>query len=100
MKKLTAFILLSFIFSSLIIGQDKKPFETKPDEAKPAVSGKPEMTATDVEAFLDGIVPTQISQNDIGGMTIAVVKDGKLLFTKGYGYSDVKTKNHTAQILK
>ena len=32
------------------------------------------------------------SQADIAGATIAVVKDGKLLFAKGYGYADVKNK--------
>lgn len=92
MKKLTAFILLSFIFCSLIVGQDKKPTETKTEEAKPTASGKPEMTAADIEAFLDGIVPAQLTQNDIAGATVSVVKDGKLLFAKGYGYSDVKSK--------
>ena len=40
------------------------------------------MTATDVEAFLDGFVPLQLEQNDIPGATIAIVKDGKLLFAK------------------
>lgn len=92
MKKLTAFILLLFIFSSLIVGQDQKPTETKKEEVKPTTPGKPEMTAADVEAFLDGIVPAQLTQNDIAGATVSIVKDGKLLFAKGYGYSDVKTK--------
>ena len=80
------------MFSSLIVGQDQKPTETKKEEAKQATPGKPEMTAADVEAFLDGIVPAQLTQNDIAGATVSIVKDGKLLFAKGYGYSDVKTK--------
>lgn len=93
MKKLTAFILLTVIFCSLVVGQNPKTTETKTTDApKPTTSGKPEMTAADVEAFLDGIVPPQLTQNDIAGATISVVKDGKLLFAKGYGYSDVKTK--------
>ena len=50
------------------------------------------MTATDVEAFLDGLVPLQLKQADIAGATISVVKDGKLLFAKGYGYADVANK--------
>ena len=57
-----------------------------------AASGPHEMTAADVEAFLDGLVPLQIKQDDIAGVTISVVKDGKLLFAKGYGYSDVEKK--------
>jgi CubicO group peptidase (beta-lactamase class C family) len=47
------------------------------------------MTAPDVEAFLDGVMPLQLEREDIAGAVIAVVKDGHLLFAKGYGYSDV-----------
>ena len=50
------------------------------------------MTAVDIEAFLDGLVPLQIKRSDIAGATISVVKDGKLLFAKGYGYADVQKK--------
>jgi CubicO group peptidase (beta-lactamase class C family) len=48
-----------------------------------------QMTAADVEAFLDGVMPLQIEREDIAGAVIVVVKDGKILFTKGYGFSDV-----------
>src|SRR5689334_2604491 len=51
-----------------------------------------EMTAVDVEAFLDGIVPLQLGLSNIAGATVSVVKDGKLLFAKGYGYADVQKK--------
>src|SRR5215208_847570 len=58
-----------------------------------ASSDRPhEMTATDVEAFLDGLVPLQLKNADIAGATISIVKDGKLLFAKGYGYADVEKK--------
>lgn len=46
------------------------------------------LTATDLEAFLDGIVPLALKSNDITGTVIAVVKDGKLLLAKGYGFAD------------
>ncbi len=55
-------------------------------------SGVHELTALDVEAFLDGIVPLQLERDDIAGATVAIVKDGKLLFAKGYGYSDYEKK--------
>lgn len=51
-----------------------------------------ELTATDLSAFLDGLVPQQIEKGDIAGAVVAVVKDGKVLFEKGYGYSDVEKK--------
>ncbi|HEY3928148.1 MAG TPA: serine hydrolase domain-containing protein [Candidatus Koribacter sp.] len=51
-----------------------------------------EMTASDMEAFLDGMVPLQLQREDIAGAVVVVVKDGKVLFSKGYGYADVKKK--------
>lgn len=51
-----------------------------------------EMTAADVEAFLDGFVPMQLERENIAGAVVSVVKDGKVLFAKGYGYSDVEKK--------
>ena len=49
----------------------------------------PTLTAADIESFLDGVMPLQLAREDIAGAVIAVVKDGKILFAKGYGYSDV-----------
>lgn len=61
---------------------------TEPETAKPA----PQLTAADLESFLDGFMPVQIERADISGAVVAVVKDGKLLFAKGYGYSDYEKK--------
>ena len=51
-----------------------------------------ELTATDLSAFLDGLIPQQIEKADIAGAVVVVVKDGKILFEKGYGYSDAEKK--------
>jgi CubicO group peptidase (beta-lactamase class C family) len=97
-SKAFIFVLLALILSSVAWGQAPNLPKTAPKEAgeqmtpdKPP-SGTHELTAADVEAFLDGIVPQQLVQNDIGGATVAVVKDGKLLLAKGYGYADVASK--------
>jgi CubicO group peptidase (beta-lactamase class C family) len=58
----------------------------------PLAAQRREMTPADVEAFLDGLVPQQLAREDIAGAVVAVVKDGRVLFAKGYGYSDVATK--------
>ncbi|HKP70080.1 MAG TPA: serine hydrolase [Pyrinomonadaceae bacterium] len=50
------------------------------------------MTAADVGAFLDGILPNQLERGDIAGATVVVVKDGQVLFSKGYGYADLEKK--------
>jgi CubicO group peptidase (beta-lactamase class C family) len=54
--------------------------------------GAHELTEADLEAFLDGFMPLQIDRANIGGAVVAVVKDGKVLFAKGYGYADVAHK--------
>src|SRR6185369_15089245 len=66
-------------------GTERLPAEKIP-------SGTHELTAQDLETFLDGIVPLQLEADDIAGATIAVVKDGKVLFAKGYGYADYEKK--------
>jgi CubicO group peptidase (beta-lactamase class C family) len=63
----------------------------KTSEQKPTAS-TPELTATDLEAFLDGLVPAQLEREDIAGAVVAVVRDGKVLFAKGYGFSDVEKR--------
>lgn len=47
---------------------------------------------TEMEAFLDKLFARQMEEYHIAGAAIAVVKDGKLFFTKGYGYADVENK--------
>jgi CubicO group peptidase (beta-lactamase class C family) len=49
----------------------------------------PAMTAQDVQTFFDSLVPYAMQRGDIAGGVIVVVKDGKILFAKGYGYANV-----------
>lgn len=98
MKKPIALFLGILALTALVVGQvpNVPPF-TKTEgsqSANPESSpkGVHEMTAVDVESFLDGLVPAQLNQSDIAGVTISVVKDGKVLFAKGYGYADVQKK--------
>src|SRR5690242_2540951 len=46
------------------------------------------LTASDVGAFLDGFLPMQLEREDIAGAVVVIVKDGQILFAKGYGFSD------------
>ncbi len=50
------------------------------------------LTADDLAAYFDGILPQQLKRENIAGAVVIVVKDGKVLFQKGYGYSDVEKK--------
>jgi CubicO group peptidase (beta-lactamase class C family) len=47
------------------------------------------LDAGDLHGWLDGLLPYGLKSGDIAGAVIAVVKDGKVLFQEGYGYSDV-----------
>ena len=55
----------------------------------PAPRRSAELTRTDLEAWLDGYMPFALARGDIAGGVVVVVKDGKVLLQKGYGYSDV-----------
>ena len=98
MKKLTILIIFTLAVAAIIWGQVPSapaPATREPD-AKPLSNTiavpVAQMTAADVETFLDGIVPIQLERDNIAGATIVVVKDGQVLFTKGYGYADVEKK--------
>lgn len=72
------------------------PKPTPPPAVQPASTPQGaqahDLTATDVEAFLDGLIPTELKADDVAGAVVAVVKDGQPLFAKGYGYADVAKK--------
>ena len=62
-----------------------------PPPAPAAVSAAP-LTATDVNAWLDGYLPYALKSGDIAGAVVVVVKDGQVLTERGYGYSDVEKR--------
>src|SRR5271155_4589687 len=47
------------------------------------------LTAEDLDAFFDGYMPLALERGDIAGSVVVVVKDGQILFEKGYGFADV-----------
>ncbi len=50
------------------------------------------LTAEDVGAWFDGLVPDAIARGDVAGAVVVVVKDGQVLFQRGYGYADIKAR--------
>ena len=98
-KGLLAFILAAFLGAALVLAQSTEKGKAAPaakdEKAAPAATASPStpsLTREDLDAFLDGMMPAQINREDIAGAVIAVVKDGKVLFAKGYGYSDVEKR--------
>jgi CubicO group peptidase (beta-lactamase class C family) len=58
----------------------------------PQPSPAPELSQADFETFLDALIPSQLRNRNIAGAVMSVVKDGQVLFQKGYGYADVEEK--------
>ena len=58
----------------------------------PTTGGAQELSSQDVNAWLDGVVPASLSDAQIPGAFVTVVKDGQILTTRGYGYADIETR--------
>ena len=51
-------------------------------------SGEHQLTAEDVNAWLDGKLLDALKNEDIPGAVVSVVKDGQVVTTRGYGWAD------------
>ncbi|WP_406060604.1 serine hydrolase domain-containing protein [Micromonospora sp. NBC_00860] len=63
--------------------------EPAPTSDAPAAAVEPRvLNASDVNAWLDEMLPAALEANDIAGATVAVVNDGGTVTTRGYGHVD------------
>lgn len=53
-------------------------------------------TSSDVESFFDTFFIQQREQHHIPGAVVALVRDGQLVFAKGYGYADLEARTPVA----
>ncbi|MBV9270785.1 MAG: beta-lactamase family protein [Candidatus Eremiobacteraeota bacterium] len=67
------------------------PVQAQPVAAAPkaAPAGTPSVNQADLQTFFDGLIPYAIQRADIAGAGVVVVRDGKIVLAKGYGFSDV-----------
>jgi CubicO group peptidase (beta-lactamase class C family) len=86
-----ALFALSILVSASAWAQDSPKSAAPQAAATPssAQTSHHDLIAPDLEAFLDGLLPAQLEREDIAGAVVAVVKDEKVLFAKGYGFADV-----------
>src|SRR5947208_2438424 len=68
------------------------PPPAKVPTVAPQPSPPPALTRADFETFLDALIPSQLQNRNIAGAVVSVVKDGQVLFQKGYGYADFEAK--------
>src|SRR6266481_7129925 len=78
--------------SPLISAPAPAPAPANVPVVAPQLSPPPDLTKADFETFLDALIPSQLRNRNIAGAVVSVVKDGQVLFQKGYGYADVEEK--------
>jgi CubicO group peptidase (beta-lactamase class C family) len=78
--------------SPLISAPSPPPANLPAVAPQPTPAPTPELTKADFETFLGALVPSQLQNRNIAGAVVSVVKDGQVLFQKGYGYADFEAK--------
>lgn len=51
-----------------------------------------DLTAEDLEPFMDGLVSAQMSALHVPGVQVAVVRDREIIFARGYGYANLEER--------
>ncbi|HTG39198.1 serine hydrolase domain-containing protein, partial [Sphingomonas sp.] len=51
--------------------------------------GQQRLTDTDLNAWLDGYMPYALHSGDLAGAVVYVVRDGRIVAGRGYGYADI-----------
>jgi len=87
-------LFLTLLFCLTADGQrptsTRKASTTTASRTEKAIpSAAHELTTDDLGAFFDGVLNIELERDDIAGAVVSVVKEGKVLFEKGYGYADV-----------
>ena len=97
MKKglLGSVILITLLLSACQLGTAKENGTTLTDVVEPITITTTQNGPNDpqeIEAFFDGVMYSTMDRDHIAGVTVIVVKDGKTLFSKGYGYADIENQ--------
>src|SRR6266567_6670072 len=79
-------LLESLLLQTLLMAPPVQARHSTPPSPTPSGLGDPR----ELETFLDGVLSKQLRANHIPGATVSVVKDGRLLFAKGYGSADLQ----------
>ncbi len=80
--------VLALLCGPILVAAAASPVDITPTVTASA-SSSPSLTQADVSAWLDGRMPYALDQAHIPGAVVVVVKDGRVLFQKGYGYADL-----------
>ena len=84
-KALVVLVLLASLSLLTACGSTSSSASLPPREPP---SGEHQLTAEDVNAWLDGKLPDALKNGDIPGAVVTVVKDGQVVTTRGYGWAE------------
>jgi len=45
-----------------------------------------------LEAFMDGVIQTHLTENNVAGASLAIVYNGRVILKKGYGFADIENQ--------
>ncbi|HEX7114585.1 MAG TPA: serine hydrolase domain-containing protein [Steroidobacter sp.] len=91
--KFAAFTLMSTGSAALALASDE-PNRVDPAAQDAAIQAPTQATpdiedTKDLETFIDGVMKAHMDSLKIPNAVISIVKDGRVLFAKGYGYADI-----------
>ena len=89
MIMLALVLLLSFVTSAIA---QENVVAAEQNETTVLLQAQGPTDPTELESFLDSLLAQELEEYHIAGAAVSVVKDGKLFFTKGYGYADIEKK--------
>jgi CubicO group peptidase (beta-lactamase class C family) len=80
------------------VAQDVDKLSPQPIKAESTAPAVPiaatprALDKADVDTWLDGYMPFALNSSDIPGAVVVVVKDGKILTERGFGFADVEKR--------
>ena len=82
-------IVAILLLPTLALAQAPDAAPSVPVELVELAAFEPTREEAVLEAYVDGIVAAHMREHDIPGTSVSIVKDGKVLFAKGYGFTDL-----------
>ena len=99
---LILFITVSVLMSNLILTPPKVNLQSiniKQSEKMDSILSQTtiQLNETDLENFMDEIIPDYMNQRNVAGIVISVVKDNEILLSSGYGYANIAEEIPTSE---
>lgn len=86
---LSSMILFLLVWLPAPVGISQAAQRAALELREPVPSPAIPIDPAELEAFLDPLMQAEMGERHIAGAAVAVVQDGKVLFTQGYGLADV-----------